>query len=762
MAQVMRRRIVIEGLVQGVGFRPFVYREAVRRGLHGHVRNVSAGVLIDVEGQADVLREFTRHIRTSPPLHAAISSVRSESAPPCAYTSFVIEESADEAENATLVSNDIATCDDCVRELFDPADRRFGYPFLNCTACGPRFTIQQGVPYDRARTTMSGFAMCGTCRAEYENPEDRRFHAQPIACPECGPSLRATATDMAELASERTALALSVAELLAGRIVAIKGLGGYHLACDATSPEAVGTLRNRKNRETKPFAIMTADVDAACALCELGVEEAELLASSTRPIVLLRKRENCPIADDVAPGNPWLGVMLPYTPLHHLLLRAVGRPVVMTSGNRSDEPIATDDADAVDRLGRIADVFLTHDRPIAVRCDDSVMRVQSGAPAFLRRSRGCAPLPILMKSRAASPVLGVGGHLKNTFCLVREDQAFVSQHIGDLENLHAYAALLDGIDQFSKLLGVAPRVIAHDLHPDYLSTRAALGMPATRRIAVQHHHAHVAACALEHGVSEPVLGVAFDGTGLGTDGAIWGGEFLLVEKHRFERVAHLGYVPLLGGEGAVRHPARMAAAHLMAVYGADLRGLTLPLTDAFARGELELLRQMYERRLHSPHTSSMGRLFDAVSALAGVCTVARHEGEAAMALEFASDPATTGSYGFDVSDTADALVLEPASVIAAVVADVAAGEPPSTIGARFHNGLRDVIVDVAVRVRARTGVGCVALTGGVFQNVLLTERAVAALVARGFKVLLHRRVPCNDGGLSLGQAAVACATMEMA
>ncbi|MEO5509940.1 MAG: carbamoyltransferase HypF [Longimicrobiales bacterium] len=763
MGRVTRRRIVVEGLVQGVGFRPFVYREAMSLGLVGRVRNDGSGVIIDVEGEAGVVRDFVHHIGTRAPANASITMMRVETAPARRYPTFSITDSDPGTASTALVSADVATCDACVRELCDPRDRRFRYPFLNCTSCGPRFTIQQELPYDRHGTTMSAFAMCGACAAEYADPVDRRFHAQPIACGECGPQLSMCAPDGSVREVGDAALMGAVAAIRGGNIVAVKGLGGYHLACDATAGVAVARLRARKGRDAKPFAVLVRDVVAAERFCRIGVDERALLESPARPIVLLRVREagtGVQIAADVAPGNRWLGVMLPYTPLHHLLTQEISHPIVLTSGNRAAEPIVTTDQDAVEKLGGIADVLLMHNRRITIGCDDSVMRIQSGAPSFIRRSRGFAPLPVSLPRALLTPALAVGGMLKNTFCLARGTQAFLSPHIGDLENPTTYGTLQQGIEHYIRLFGAEPRVIAHDMHPDYLSTRVAHALECDTRIAVQHHHAHVAGCVAEHSVDAPVLGVAFDGAGLGDDGAIWGGEFLLVDNGGYERVGHLSYVPLPGGDAAARHPLRMAASHLMSAYGSELSGSPVECGAWFSDTEWRLLRGMIGGGVLSPPTSSAGRLFDAVAALSGASRASRFEGEAAARLECMVDPGERGAYPFDVQHVNGCAVADCSSLIRAVAQDAAGGVGANIISARFHNALCVMIVSVAVSVRQQTGVHHVALTGGVFQNAHLVERAAASLRSQGFTVLLHRQVPCNDGGLSYGQIAVTAAHLE--
>ncbi|MEO7238057.1 MAG: carbamoyltransferase HypF [Gemmatimonadales bacterium] len=751
-----RRLIAVHGVVQGVGFRPFVYRLAAALNLQGTVRNDSSGVLVDVEGEHEALDDFLTRLATAAPPLARIDSIAAEAAEPCDHRSFRIAPSGEGQELAALVSPDAATCDACVAELNDSNNRRYRYPFLTCTHCGPRFTITRSVPYDRSRTTLAHFPLCDACRQEYARPDDRRFHAQPIACWQCGPA--AALITLRGNASDRTtgeaAIQAAVAALRGGEILALKGLGGFHLACDATSSAAVSRLRARKRRGAKPLAVMVADIEAARDLCEVSVEEAILLRSSSRPIVLLAKRPGCAVADEVAPENHNLGLMLPYTPLHHLLLGDLGTPLVMTSGNQADEPIAFTDATAVTSLAGIADRFLTHDRPIATRCDDSVMRVVHGAARFVRRSRGFAPRPIRLAVPFPIPVLGVGGHLKNTFCLGRGRHAFVSHHVGDLESLEAYCALEEGIAHYRRLFDLQPEIVAHDLHPDYLSTRLAeeLGL---ERLAVQHHHAHVASCMAEHGVTEPVLGIVFDGAGLGDDGAIWGGEFLLVEGAGYRRIAHLGYVALPGGDAVARQPWRAAASHLWAAYDGDIDRVAIPFIDSLDQGQWALVRQLLDRGVRAPPTSSVGRLFDAVAALVGLRMDAQFEGQAATMVEMAADPDTRESYPVQLGEAGEGWVVDPGTLVRGVVNDLAAGRPVAEIAGKFHNALSDVITEVATRMRARSGIRRVAFTGGVFQNDLLTERAADALVRRGFQVLLHEQVPCNDGGLSLGQAHVA-------
>jgi hydrogenase maturation protein HypF len=718
----------VEGVVQGVGFRPFVHALARRLSLSGLVGNDVGGVFIEIEGPRPRVGEFLHALRAEAPPLATVEDVRASERAPTGTRGFSIVASPAGGERATLVSADTATCADCLRELFDPADRRFGYPFVNCTNCGPRFTIVRDVPYDRLYTTMAGFAMCAACAAEYHDPADRRFHAQPVCCPACGPRL--TGIGVADAASL----------LGAGAILAVKGLGGYHLAVAADHEEAAATLRARKHREDKPFAIMVADVDQARTLCQVDDAEEALLTSRARPIVLLARRATAPVAASVAPGNRHLGVMLPYTPLHHLLLRRTG-PIVLTSGNVSDEPIAYDDTDARDRLAPIADAYLTHDRPIHVRTDDSVVRAFRGRPMPLRRSRGYAPEPLRLAWPAPRPVLACGAELKNTFCLAKGRHAFVSHHIGDLENYPTLRSYTEGIAHFMRLFDVEPAVVAHDLHPEYLSTKYALDLDLPL-VGVQHHHAHIASCLADNGVAGPVIGVAFDGTGYGADGTIWGGEFLVADLAGFERVGHLAPVPMPGGVAAIREPWRMAVAYLGSPPPAGGQHDWEPVAALARRGGV-----------HAPLTSSAGRLFDAVAAVLGVRDRINYEGQAAIELEQRADPAERGCY----RATVDGGVVTGADLVRAAADDVSRGVDPRLAAARFHNGVVDLVLRVCDHVRAERGLDTVALSGGVFQNLLLLERTVDGLTSRGFTVLTHHRVPPNDGGVSFGQAAVAAA-----
>ncbi len=732
----------VEGIVQGVGFRPYVYRIAREEGLGGFVLNDERGVLIDVEGAADAVERFVARLPAEAPPLATIEAVAWTALPPTGEHEFRILDSSRGGEPAAPVTADAATCDACLAELFDPADRRHRYPFVNCTNCGPRFTIVRGVPYDRARTTMAGFQMCAACRAEYDDPADRRFHAQPNACPECGPTVR--------LGDARGDAALRAAAdaLRDGAIVAVKGLGGFHLACRADGERAVAALRARKQREDKPFALMAADVDAARRLVALGVDEEALLRGAERPIVLAPRLADAAVAPSVAPGAPELGVMLPYSPLHHLLLADTGVPLVMTSGNVSDEPIAFVDDDALERLAGIADCFLLHDRPIHTRTDDSVVRVVRGAPVMLRRSRGHVPhsldLPV-----PGPPTLACGADLKSTFCVTKGSRAWVSHHVGDLEHYPALRAYRDGVEHFRELFAVAPRVVAHDLHPGYHSTRFALEIEGVEHVGVQHHHAHLAACLAEHGVAGPAVGAIFDGTGYGTDATVWGGEILVGDLRGFERAATLWPVRMPGGAAAIREPWRMACAWLAEAFG-EPPALIAEIDERRWRTMARVARSADV----SPVTTSMGRLFDAVAALCGVRTRCSYEGQAAIELEAAAD-GDRGAYELPLADG----VLDARATVRDVVADLRAGTATATIAARFHAAVAGATVRACLDAAERHGLDLVVLSGGVFQNRRLLESTATALDAAGVRVLVPEKLPPNDGGISYGQAAVAAARL---
>jgi len=768
-----RQRFRVRGVVQGVGFRPFVYATASRLGLTGSVGNDSTGVVIEVEGAATDLVEFADRLTADAPPLAVIDDLEVHDLPPVGGTGFHIAASTQAARSRTLASPDVATCADCLRELADPADRRFRHPFITCTNCGPRFTIIEQLPYDRAATTMAGFAMCARCEAEYVDPADRRFHAQPIACPDCGPRLELVMPGREARLGE-DALAAARTMLAAGAVVAVKGLGGYHLACDASNEQAVAELRRRKQRGAKPFAVMVRDLDHARDLVAVDGVAARLLTGPQRPIVLLPRAAHSAgaaatsVAPSVAPGNPDLGILLPYTPLHVLLLGLDGDEpgpgvLVMTSGNLGGEPIAFDDADALTRLQPLVDAWLRHDRPIRVPCDDSVVRVVDGAEMPIRRSRGFAPMPVALPFDVPA-VLAVGADLKNTCAVAEERYAWLSQHVGDMDDLATLRAFDESQSHLGRLTGVVPRQLAADGHPGYRSTAWAKQHAGPRPLhQVQHHHAHVAAVMGEHGLgrADRVIGVAFDGTGYGTDGAVWGGEVLVAGYAGFDRYAHLGYVPLPGGDAAVHRPYRMALAHLHAA-GVDWHD-GLPPVAVCSQTERGVLARQLTTGFGCVPTSSMGRLFDAVSALVGVRQVADYEAEAAIELEAVSRDAPAYPLpGLAVSTAGDdGLQLDAGPVVRAVVAALRAGVPTGRIGAGFHAAVAETVEQVARRAAEETGLDTVALSGGVFQNALLLTLTRARLRAAGLHVLSHRQLPPNDGGLALGQVLVAATRADV-
>ena len=750
------RRIVLTGTVQGVGFRPFVFRLARLLGLRGRVRNDAAGVTVEAFGPPAALDELERRLRTDHPPAAAIDTLTSAAIAFEPGAAFEILESAASVERRVAIPPDLATCPACAREVADPADRRFRYPFTNCTDCGPRFTIALGAPYDRPATTMAGFTMCPDCAAEYADPGDRRFHAQPNACPACGPRLR-----LADAAGQPVGgdpLRVAAAALHAGRIVAVKGLGGFHLACDATSSPAVRLLRQRKRREEKPLAVMVAGLAGARALAEPGEAEERLLTSVERPIVLCRRRPGGPLAPEVAPGSPLVGLLLPYAPLHHLLLAEAGRPLVMTSGNLSEEPIAFEDEEALRRLGGIADLFLLHDRPIASRCDDSVARVVAGRPLVMRRSRGWVPRPVRTAHRFARPVLAAGAQLKNTFCLARGDEATLGPHVGDLDNLETYAAYEAAVARLEAFLELRPELLACDLHPLYLSTRyarergAAAGLPV---VEVQHHHAHAASAMAEHGLAGPVLALCWDGTGLGPDGTAWGGELLLVEPHRYERLATFRPLALAGGDRAIRQPWRLALAALLDAFDGEPPIDRLPVFQGVAPAELEVVRRLVAGRIQAPLAHGAGRAFDAAGALALGRGRSGYEGQVALALDDAAEGgAEAGVYPFHVDATGPLDMLDLRPLWRALTADVIGGAHPGSMSARFHAALAAGGAELVRRAADRVGRLPVVLTGGCFQNAHLAEGILREL-SGSFEVYTHAHVPPGDGGLALGQALVA-------
>ena len=752
-------RVAVWGVVQGVGFRPFVYCLAHQYSLQGWVRNTSGNVEIEVEGDEKNIRGFLTDLEAKAPPMAHIEKVEVSFFPAKDIGGFKILTSQSEAGQYQLISPDIATCEDCRRELLCSTDRRYRYPFTNCTNCGPRFTIIEDIPYDRAKTTMHRFKMCPRCQQEYDDPLNRRFHAQPNACPDCGPNLEIVDGAGNPVASDdviRTAGNF----LKAGKILALRGLGGFQLACDATNGEIVDLLRKRKRRLAKPFAVMVATMEDVARHCLLSPGERRLLKSPECPIVLLRWRHSSSnISASVAPNLKYIGMMLPYTPLHHLLLKETGQPLVMTSGNLSEEPIAKDNGEALVRLKGIADYFLLHNRDIYARYDDSVYIVDE-VPRPIRRARGYAPYPIFLSFKSEQ-VLACGAEEKNTFCLTKDEHAFLSQHIGDMENEETLEHFEHTIELYKRLFRVEPRVIACDMHPEYLSTKYARQIGTEYGLSlvpVQHHHAHIASCLAENKVTGPVIGVALDGTGYGSDGTIWGGEFLLADLSSFRRAGHLEHVPLPGGVAAIKKPYRMALSYLYTLLGDDLPLAGLPLAD-LEPGEVEIVRKQLERGINSPLTSSAGRLFDAVSALAGVRGEIDYEAQAAIELEMAAPDKVEDfegeSYPFAIIEEQGVRVVRLAGLISSVARDVRAGVPVPIVSARFHHTVAQIITGMCRAIAEESGIKEVALSGGVFQNRLLLKLATSALKREDFRVLTHHLVPCNDGGVSLGQAVVA-------
>jgi hydrogenase maturation protein HypF len=761
-----RMRVRVQGTVQGVGFRPYVHRLATQLGLAGYVLNDAHGVLLEIEGDRSAVEDFLAQLEPQAPPLACIEWIGVQGCAPTGERQFTIARSPTGGTTETSVTPDSATCEDCLRELFDPRDRRYRYPFINCTNCGPRFTIVRGVPYDRPRTTMAGFAMCSRCKAEYEDPANRRFHAQPNACPRCGPAARLLNSDgspVARVGPELDPIRAAAAALRQGAIVAVKGIGGYHLACSASDEDAVARLRARKHREDKPFALMAQSIDAACELVRMSKLERELLCSAQRPIVLAPRRTAAPVAPSVAPRSPELGVMLPYSPLHHLLLTDLGPQavLVMTSGNVSDEPIAFRDGDAIARLRFIADLLLTHDRPIQTRTDDSIVRVVD-TPAreralTLRRSRGYVPASIPLPIPCSRPLLACGAELKSTFCLAQGRRAWVSHHIGDLENYETLRSFTEGIEHFKRLFAIEPQIVAYDMHPEYLSSKHAIDSQVGKLVAVQHHHAHLAACLAEHGLQSRALGAIFDGTGYGPDGTIWGGELLLGDLRDFSRVGSLLAVRMPGGKRAIEQPWRMACAWLLAANGDDADTPAIPATlrrsvDPRAWKQIATLTRT---GLSCPVTTSIGRLFDAVAALCGVRARVNYEGQAAAELEGMCDPSPDREYPIVVHDTDRAVTIDPRETIAAIAADVERGERPGAIAARFHATISRATVHALLAAASRHEVETVVLSGGVFQNRRLLTSAMRDLHHAGLRVLVPQRLPVGDGGISYGQAAVA-------
>lgn len=756
---IVRLRVTARGAVQGVGFRPFIYRLARSLGLRGWVLNSPQGVFIEVDGPKPVLDEFLLRINSEKPPRSSIQSLESSVHDAAGFDSFVIRESLHEGERGAIILPDIATCHDCLHEIFDSGDRRYLYPFTNCTNCGPRYSIIDALPYDRQFTSMRKFTMCPECRAEYEDPLNRRFHAQPNACPACGPSLELWDHEGDVVANHHLAVQVAAEVLRTGGIIAMKGLGGFHLLADARNEDAVRRLRTKKHREEKPLAIMAPSLEAVRDCCMVSDLEARLLASPESPIVLLRRRPGrLPLALSVAPSNPFLGTMLPYTPLHHILMRELGFSIVATSGNRSDEPICTDEDEALRRLHDIADMFLVHNRPIVRHVDDSVTRVLLGREQILRRARGYAPLPLEVENPGRRSLLAVGAHLKNSVALTVGSQIVTSQHIGDLSTQEAHRAFVQVVDNLSRIYSVVPEAIVSDMHPDYLSTRYA-STGAVEHLEVQHHFAHVASCMADNQLTGPVLGVSWDGTGFGTDRTIWGGEFLLADAGDFQRTATLGSFALPGGDASIKQPRRTCIGVLYELFGTELFERTdLAPVTSFSRNQLYVLRTMLDRRINSPRTTSAGRLFDAISSLIGLRQECAFEGQAAMELEFLAMTSTSaGEYPVEIvsairNDRYDpAYIVDWKPMVRAIIDDLSNGTQKAHIAAKFHHTLAALIVGVA----RHSGIGRVVLTGGCFQNGLLTRLAADRLVEAHFQPYWHQRIPPNDGGIATGQAFAA-------
>jgi hydrogenase maturation protein HypF len=777
--------IGVRGIVQGVGFRPFVYGLAIKHHLKGFVYNTSEDVKIEVEGKAAAVEQFERELKTQAPPLAHIENVTVEYHRPVGYKNFEIRQSQAQRGKYQLISPDVATCQACLDELLDPEDRRYRYPFTNCTNCGPRFTIIEGMPYDRPKTTMRYFRMCPQCQAEYDNPLDRRFHAQPNACPKCGPQVQLV-DNQGNAVNESNPIAAASQLLKEGKILAIKGLGGFLLACDATNDSAVRTLRRRKNRPSKPFAIMVPTVDEAERHCYVLPEEEELLTSPQSPIVLMIWKEGSSVSREVAPNLWFLGIMLPYTPLHHILLRDVGLPLVMTSGNLSEEPIARDNDEALRRLSGIADYFLVHNRDIYSRYDDSVAMVERGTSQLLRRARSYAPYPIRLPFKTRQ-VLGCGAEDKNTFCLTKDNYAFVSQHIGDMENMETLEHFDSTISLYKRLFHIEPEIIACDLHPDYLTTKYAqeLGAAGRKLVPVQHHHAHIASCLADNGLEGPVIGVTFDGTGMGADGKIWGGEFLVADYRNFRRAGHLEYLPLPGGDAAIKKPYRTAIGYILTLLGEDALNVVIASLNRVkgkqsqpasigrvTEVEVEVIKRQIERKINSPLTSSMGRLFDAISALLGIRGEIDYEGQAAVELEMAAYSSVLArsvgheaissaqeSYPYRIVEDKGIRIMRVKDLLSAVIEDLRHGVSKGRISVKFHNTVARMINEMCRLIADETGITQVALSGGVFQNRLLLREAIGLLEGSGLQVLTHRQVPCNDGDVSLGQAVIASFAM---
>lgn len=757
---IVQNAIKVRGIVQGVGFRPFVYNLAKRYDLKGWVLNASDGVMIEVEGDEMNLEKFVIGVKENPPASAAIEKIEiQDNLTPVGYNDFEIRKSMAQHGKFVPISPDISICEDCLAELFDPSNRRYLYPFINCTNCGPRFTVIKDIPYDRENTTMANFIMCNGCQYEYDEPTNRRFHAQPNACTNCGPTLELWDHD--GKMSVPDPIGETIELLNAGRIMAIKGIGGFHLVCDAENDDAVSELRRRKYRAYKPFAVMSYDIKTIEKYCYVNSKEKEFLLSPRRPILLLRKKAGSSISPYIAPNNNYLGVMLPYTPLHYLLLRDSFLALVMTSGNIGGEPISMANEDALDKLNDLADFFLLNNRDICNRCDDSVATVIEGSEILIRRSRGFVPQPLYLK--ISSPgILACGADLKNTFCLSKDNSYFIGQHIGDLQNVETYNFFCDSISRYRRFFHIDPSIVTYDLHPDYLSTKYALiyagsesHTPNPELIGVQHHHAHMASCMADNNLDQMVIGVIFDGTGYGIDGKIWGGEFLIGDYSSFERMGHLIYIPLPGGETAIANPYRMALSFLYSLFGRNCMDLDIDFIFRLNEQDAAIIIRQIEREVNSPLTSSCGRLFDAVSSLIGLRDKITYEGQAAIELEMIAVEGVNHSYKWGINDEGCQTIVDTREIFQGIIKDLKDGVSQSVISAKFHNTVSNFIVDVCRRIRDIEGLNRVILSGGVFQNRLLLVKTLDGLVKGGFEPFFHRRVPTNDGGLSLGQAVIA-------
>jgi len=752
----IRKNILIKGIVQGVGFRPFIHKLVKNYNLSGWVLNSNQGVEIEIEGKTEEINSFVNAIKEKLPPLAKIEKIEVSQLPLVGYKEFSIKKSiVKEEDSFVLVSPDISICEDCLQELFEPHNRRFRYPFINCTNCGPRFTIIKDIPYDRKKTTMDNFKMCSLCQNEYDDIEDRRYHAQPNACADCGPqvSLYQNKRKIEGIDPIEKAVKL----LKEGKIGAIKGLGGFHLACDATNNKAVARLRRLKNREAKPFALMSFSLEKITQYCKVGDKEKEWLVDRARPIVLLKKREDSVISTSVAPGNNYLGVMLPYTPLHYLLLKDNFTALIMTSGNITDQPIIADNLEALDKLDGIVDFFLTYDRDIFNRCDDSVVKIINDDNVFFRRSRGYVPHPIILDFKLKE-VLALGGELKSTIGFSKENYIFLSQYLGDLKSVETLEFFKESITSFKKMFKAKPEIIACDLHPDYLSTQYAEEMKVKKGfkiVKVQHHHAHIVSCMAENNVKEKVIGVAYDGTGYGDDGNVWGGEFLLCDLKKYSRAGHLKYYPLPGGDKAIVEPWRMAYSYLYSIYGPKAKTLDIDFNQRMDCNSLSIIEKMIDKNINSPLTSSCGRLFDAISSLIGIKDEISYEGQAAMELESFCSSGITEGYKFRTYKEEEKFIIDPQEIFINIIKDLKKGLDKKIIAAKFHNTVAEFTVDLCGKIRENTGINGIALSGGVFQNKYLTEKVIFSLEDKGFKVYIQRKVPPNDGGISLGQAVVA-------